>query len=178
MNIIIYLHSFNYKRRWKMLVPFDFVGSNAISEGGMGRGVEGGSRLSRGSRLSGRWGGPGGGTGWYCTSSAGGTCHVLGSCRSGDGRDCKHAAGRAVDATAGGPSSLSNMLQASPHPCEPRSLVQIPRGEGGGGRTETWAIPGLSDPQWAPRYGLLYSLETGPTWQPWGEAAVTEWTAL
>ena len=30
---------------------------------GMGRGGEGGSRLSC------RWGGPGGGTGWYCTSS-------------------------------------------------------------------------------------------------------------
>ena len=39
----------------------------------MGRGGEGGSRLST------RWGGPGGGTGWYCTSSADGTRHVLGS---------------------------------------------------------------------------------------------------
>ena len=47
-----------------------------------------------------------------------------------------------------------------------------------GGLEQTWVIPSLSDPQWAPRNEPLYSSETGITWKTGGGAAVTEWMAL
>ena len=46
-----------------------------------------------------------------------------------------------------------------------------------GGCEQTWAIPSLSDPQWAPRNEQLYSSETGLSWKT-GGGAVTEWMAL
>ena len=79
---------------------------------GMGRGGEGGSRLS------GRRGGPGGGTSWYCTSSssADGTRHVLTRVPAGRAMDATAGTLRvgAVDATAGDPSSFSFFPIRSP----------------------------------------------------------------
>ena len=44
-----------------------------------------------------------------------------------------------------------------------------------GGCEQTWAIPSLSDPQWAPRNEQLYSSETGLSWKTGGVRRPSGW---